>query len=99
MSIVKSKLNPFIISVRKSLIEKNYYVALATALILPDICSKLEQPDAYTNKRYPEWFDNYVGKKYIAYIGPEKMKHVFLSGGDAYALRCSFVHQGEFDIT
>lgn len=97
LSILESKLNHFIEAVRKGLYEKNFYASLTVALTLPDICSKIEFPEENTGKRYPEWFDKYVGDKYkVNIIGQEIC---FLVGQDAYALRCALLHQGEIDIT
>jgi len=71
-------------SIRKSLDNKNYHSALVLSLIIPDICGKLEHSDKSSSKRYPEWFNKYLGKKYDNW----------LSGEDCYALRCSFLHEG-----
>jgi hypothetical protein len=85
-------------SLKLSLETKNWYSALALGLTLPDICSRLESPEVYSSVRYPGWFDKYVGRYYMRTIGPEKENYVFLSGKDAYALRCSFLHQGDSNI-
>jgi hypothetical protein len=37
--------------------------------------------------------------KYTSHIGPDRQEHVFLSGGDCYALRCSYLHEGSSDIS
>ncbi|KKU80453.1 MAG: hypothetical protein UY05_C0007G0005 [Candidatus Peregrinibacteria bacterium GW2011_GWA2_47_7] len=71
-------------SIRKSLDSKNYHSALVLSLIVPDICGKLEDSNKSSSKRYPEWFNKYLGKKYDNW----------LSGNDCYALRCSFLHEG-----
>lgn len=63
-----------------------YYVALMTALALPDICSALEASDGLANgTRYAAWFDEHVAPKYNG----------FLTGSDCYLFRCSFLHQGK----
>jgi hypothetical protein len=71
-------------SIEKSLGNKNWYSALVLSLIIPDICGKLEDNNEGSSKRYREWFDKYLGQKYVN----------FLSGDDCYALRCSFLHEG-----
>ena len=71
-------------SIEKSLKNENWYSALVLSLMIPDICGKLEDSKKSSSKRYPEWFDKYLGKKYKNY----------LSGNDCYALRCSFLHEG-----
>jgi len=75
-------------SIENSLLNNNWYSALVISLILPDICGKLENNDKDSNKRYPEWFNKYLGEKYKD----------FLSGNDCYALRCSFLHEGSSNI-
>ena len=71
-------------SIQKSLDNQNWYSALVLSLIVPDICSKLEGDDKSSSKRYPDWFNKYLGEKYFN----------FLSGDDCYSLRCSFLHEG-----
>ena len=72
-------------SIRKSLDDKNYHSALVLSLIIPDICGKLEHSNKSSSKRYPEWFNKYLGKKYDN----------CLSGEDCYALRCSSYMRGQ----
>jgi len=73
-------------------------LALALALTLPDICGFVEsQPGTGSQARYVSWFDREIAPRYLVQLraGPEQ----FLSGRDCYALRCAFLHQGEFDVT
>lgn len=51
-------------SIEKSLKNENWYSALILSLIIPDICGKLEDISKSSSKRYPEWFEKYLGKKY-----------------------------------
>ncbi|MBE9178716.1 hypothetical protein IQ268_09100 [Oculatella sp. LEGE 06141] len=83
----------FIEAIESALESKNWYAALSLALLLPDICGKLQFPAQATGPRYKAWFDKYVCPTYT--IG----SHVFLGSGDCYALRCSFLHEGGDDIT
>lgn len=91
------KMKNFTDSIEKSLQNNNWYAALTLALTMPDICGKLETPNQHTNKRYIRWFEKYLGDFYRANIGGEEI--VFLTGRDAYALRCSYLHGGEADIS
>jgi hypothetical protein len=75
-------------SIRKSLQEENWYGALVLALIIPDICGKLEEPSLGSQARYAAWFETYLGQKYRG----------FLSGNDCYALRCSYLHEGSDNV-
>lgn len=68
-----------------------YYIALAGALIIPDMCGAMELPDGEAKgPRYISWFDRYIAPKYGA--GPEGTSA--LTGDDCYGLRCSLIHQG-----
>ena len=85
-------------AVEKALLDKNWYAALTVSLVLPDICGKLEEPQATSSDRYPRWFDTFVGSRYVRPVGPARQAHVFLCGQDCYALRCSFLHEGTEEI-
>lgn len=80
-------MDSFLTALHKSLIEKNWYAALTIALLLPDICSKIEHPKKYSSSRYPQWFDKFLGNS-------GKKYHGFLNGNDCYALRCALLHEG-----
>ena len=76
--------------IRAALGVNLYYLALAAALILPDICGALASTDGRAKRRkYTEWFDRYVGAAYVGIDGKP-----WLTGEDCYRLRCSFLHQG-----
>lgn len=67
------------------------YVALFTALTIPDICGALESADGRaTGARYKAWFDTWVSPQYT--VGPERRPS--LSGETCYAYRCGLLHQG-----
>jgi len=85
-------------SIIKSLESKNWYAALFMTLTIPDICGALEHPDISSSVRYVSWYDKYMLPKYSSLMGPLRELHVFLSGDDCYALRCSLLHEGMGDI-
>jgi len=61
-----------------------YYLAIVTALSLPDVCSALESHDGETNRAmYNVWYDNWMAARY-----PE------ITSLDLYSLRCGVLHQG-----
>ena len=78
--------------------NENWYGALIIALILPDICGKIEFPTKPTNQRYPEWYDKYVIHKYELGDCYREDGTVFMSGNDCYALRCALLHEGHQDL-
>jgi len=102
----------FIESIEKSLVTENWYAALLMALSVPDICGRTEDPDSRPPARYVKWFDKYMLTSYQhlftmpeimrEYLGGSKFEEpelkTFLCGSDCYALRCAFLHQGEFLI-
>jgi len=62
-----------------------YYVALVSALALPDICAALESADGQASKdKFEAWFNMYVAPRYNG----------FLDGETCYYFRCSMLHQG-----
>jgi len=62
-----------------------YYVALFSALALPDICGALEAADGVaTGQRYIDWFNRHVAPRYGG----------SLDGETCYQFRCSMLHQG-----
>ncbi len=62
-----------------------YYVALFSALALPDICAALESANGEASKaKFITWFDTYVACKYSGN----------LDGESCYYFRCSMLHQG-----
>lgn len=67
------------------------YLALVGAMCVPDMCAALESSKGETNRqRYAAWFDQWVAPRYT--VGPSNRPS--LTGADAYALRCSLLHQG-----
>lgn len=86
-------------SIEQSLENRNWYAGLTVALTLPDIAGKIEYPNLGSRKRFIEWFNIYISDKYRAEIGPDRTETIFLSGGDCYALRCAYLHEGNSDIT
>ena len=81
-------------AVTKALENENWYAALYLALTLPDVCGNIQHPELKTEKRYVQWFDEYLSDKYIHEVGANREKLTFLSAEDCYALRCSLLHEG-----
>jgi hypothetical protein len=79
----------FTTSVLSAIQQKNWYSALTLSLTLPDICGKLESPTSKSGERYIAWWNKYLLEKYT----------IFLSGSDAYALRCAYLHEGGDDVS
>ncbi len=65
-----------------------YYVALFSALSVPDICGALESSNGEADgKKYAAWFDKNVGARYSVRGTP------LLAGWDLYRVRCKMLHQ------
>lgn len=88
----------FIDATKSAVADQNWYAALSLALTMPDICGRLENPKAGSQARFTAWFDKFLLKRYQMKVGPMRELHTFLCGADCYALRCAFLHQGEFGI-
>jgi hypothetical protein len=70
--------------IEKALSADLYYLAILTALSLPDICAALESDNGETSgAKYKAWYDAWMAKLY-----PE------ITSVDLYSLRCGIVHQG-----
>ncbi|WP_225770559.1 hypothetical protein [Inquilinus sp. Marseille-Q2685] len=88
----------YINAIEASLSSENWYAALGIALMMPDVCSGLEEGYGRGRSRYIEWFDTYMLRKYTynhAISGPI----IFLNGRNCYALRCAYLHQGSEDLS
>lgn len=71
-----------------------YYVALISALTLPDICGKVAFPNEGVGKRYIDWYNQEIGY-YERNPNPQiQEKMPCLSGEVMYSLRCSLLHSG-----
>ncbi len=86
-------------AIENSLRSKNYYGALFLTLMAPDICGYAQDPKIDSSKRYVDWFNTYLSKKYQHRIGANHKEHIFLSGEDCYALRCSLLHEGRSGVS
>ena len=71
--------------IEKALDHGLYYIALQSALALPDICASLESATGETTSRqYISWYNDNVSNKY----------DIRLSGKDCWRFRCSYIHRG-----
>lgn len=79
--------------IRKALENELYFVALSSALTLPDICGKAAYPNERSSrKRYIFWYEEEIGKYEKDPNDKENMP--YLSGEVIYSLRCSLLHEG-----
>lgn len=83
-------------AIKKAMTDQNWYAALTLALSMPDICGRLESPQKKSQARYETWFAKYVLSSFQFEIGGEM--YIFLNASDCYALRCAYLHQGEFGL-
>lgn len=82
--------------IEKALNHDCYLSALGLALTLPDICGKAKYPEEKNSVRYKKWYDEYVGEFEKR---PFDNTLPYLSGEVIYSLRCSFVHEGNPNIS
>lgn len=91
--IVGEKIEMYINTIKKSLKNENWTSALAVSLMIPDVCSQLEYHDIKgVGNKYRQWFDDYLNEIINSW-------HPMMSSYDFYALRCSYLHAGESDIS
>ena len=65
--------------------HKLLFIALQTALAIPDICGAIESEDGISRKtQYFAWYDEYAKPKL----------NCWMSARDCYYFRCSMLHQG-----
>lgn len=65
-----------------------YYIALAGALMVPDMAAAMDAEDGRTSaERYAAWFDQQAASHFYGNI----------TGEDCYGLRCSVLHQGRME--
>ena len=83
--------------IRKALENDLLFVALSSALTLPDICGKAEYPDCQSSKsRYIRWYDENIG--FYEKNPNDKDDMPYLSGEIIYNLRCALLHAGNPNI-
>ena len=79
--------------IKKALENELYFVALSSALTLPDVCGKAAQPtEQSSRKRYISWYDEEIGE--YEKDPEDKDDKPYLSGEVIYSLRCSLLHEG-----
>lgn len=84
---------------RRAVADENWYAALTTALIIPEICGSIEQPGpGKSRKRYEDWCRIWLQPEFTAEVGPRREVCVFLSAEDLYQARCSIIHSGTAEI-
>ncbi|MDP3883933.1 hypothetical protein [Hydrogenophaga sp.] len=81
---------------QKALEAELYYVALFTALSIPDIAAALESSDGRASgKRYAAWYEEWVRPRLKESRGRENP----LTGEACYGFRCALLHQGRSQRT
>ena len=85
-------------------VEKELYnCALTLCLTLPDVCGKVAFPNETSpGKQYKEWFSLYALSYFTVEAtklpSKEIVKHTWLSAEECWALRCAFLHAGNYDV-
>lgn len=77
--------------IKDALKHKLYFIALSSALTLPDVCGMAEYPKEKTGSRYKKWIETYIEKRTwpnYEHICPEDVNAQII-----YSLRCSMLHQ------
>jgi hypothetical protein len=87
-------------SLQQLINQCNWPACLVLSLTLPDICANhATNYQGGSQARYSQWFKEYTLHNYRHEIGADHEVHIFLSGDDFYALRCSLLHEGGTSIS
>lgn len=83
---------------KKALDAGAYIAALCIALMLPDVCNKVngQFKPGEAGKRYKEWVDNYIGvygDDSECDLNPP-LQYPCAGGDEIYKLRCALLHEG-----
>lgn len=89
------RLTAFVSAMLEAENDGNNYAAIALGLTLPDICGSIDQPgNGKSQQRYIAWWDAYPGA-YFNELFSDPADPGLISGVDAWALRCAFLHSGQ----
>ena len=83
-------LEPLLNSVRDAVKTRNWLAGLALAMALPDICGRIQFPRTHSGDRYKKWWRTKFGTSYRYGKAPKD----YVTGGEAYLLRCAYLHEG-----
>lgn len=88
--------------IKSALNSELYNCALALSLTIPDVCGKVEYPNEKNKLRYINWFHKHA-EKYFTVLAtklPEEkiVEYKWLTAEECYALRCSVLHAGDYDV-
>lgn len=76
------------LQIEEALNHELYYIALQSALTLPDICGALASENGMARRpKYIKWYNTYFQPLY----------NLMLTGQDCYYFRCAFLHQAYFN--
>ena len=84
--------------------NKAYFSALALTLTIPDICWKIEYKNLNDKEKYIKWFNEWI-YKYVEIPKSndtwfeEYDKLAIFDGEVCYALRCSYLHSGNYELS
>jgi len=74
--------------IKKALCVDLYILALSSALMIPDIAGTIDSDNGNASaEKYRKWYDTWVGSACK-----------FTDGEICYQMRCSYLHQGTFDL-
>lgn len=90
-------MHQFVESIQISIASRNWLAALSTTLTVPDMAGWAQFPELKSGARYKKWFNENLAEIYKRKI--PGFEHTFLTAEDCWALRCSFLHSGQDDLT
>lgn len=93
----ENAINRFTDSIKRSIESRNWLSAIALTLTIPDICGALETPNEGNGVRYKRWFGQWMEPNYTVDL-PGCGRRAFLTADSCWALRCSYLHAGSFEV-
>lgn len=85
--------------IRRCLLAGQINVALASALVVPDVCGRIEYPCIEKDaERYAKWFNMYIFKYNGGSVGATGDKFDCFNGYMCYLLRCRVLHGEQVDV-
>jgi hypothetical protein len=89
-----SQFQPLLDSITDAVKHENWLAALALALMLPDICGKLQWPEEEKGgKRYAKWWAHNFAGTYTYGSASD-----YVTGDEVWQLRCAYLHEGSSEL-
>jgi hypothetical protein len=91
LEAIASQFQPLLASIKAAVDQQNWRAGLALALMLPDICGKIETPEESPHWRYVKWWEKFgTTYEYESRDGATNR----VKAEEVFQLRCAYLHEG-----